>query len=195
MSNGEMAGTETQMLKGDTPDVRRTNDAMQQGQVRDNGEVGQTRATGGGKAGGYSDRNGMEGEAQLRGVQSEKAPADAAIAAQTMLAEKTAQKVAEAKMLFIKADGLKDVAKLMAQSAQALREGRNRDAAGLHQRVIRQLQEMKGGVTSSEVVTQNVGSSGSGDASKLRGGNEGEAPAAYKGMVADYFRVLGKEQK
>jgi hypothetical protein len=195
MSNGEMAGTETQMLKGDTPDVRRTNDAMQQGQVRDNGEVGQTRATGGGKAGGYSDRNGMEGEAQLRGVQSEKAPADAAVAAQAMLAEKTAQKVAEAKMLFIKADGLKDVAKLMAQSAQALREGRNRDAAGLHQRVIRQLQEMKGGVTSSEVVTQNVGSSGSGDASKLRGGNEGEAPAAYKGMVAEYFRVLGKEQK
>jgi hypothetical protein len=35
MSDGEMAGTETHMLKGDTPDARRTNDAMQQGQVRD----------------------------------------------------------------------------------------------------------------------------------------------------------------
>lgn len=194
MSNGEMAGTETQMLKGDTPDARRTNDAMQQGQVRDNGEVGLTRATGGGKAGGYSDRNGMEGEAQLRGVQADKATSDAAAVAQSMLAEKTAQKVAESKMLFIKSDGLKDVAKLMAQSAQALREGRNKDAAGLHQRVVRQLQELKGGVSSSEVVAQNVGSGSSNEQSKVRGGNEGEAPAAYKGMVAEYFRVLGKEQ-
>lgn len=194
MSNGEMAGTETQMAKGDTPDVRRTNDAMQQGQVRDNGEVGQTRATGGGKAGGYSDRNGMEGEAQLRGVQAQKAPSDAAAVAQAMLAEKTAQKVAEAKMLFIKSDGLKDVAKLMAESAQALKEGRNKDAEGLHQRVVRQLQELKGGVSSSEIVTHNVGSSTTAEQSKLRGGNEGEAPAAYKGMVADYFRVLGKDQ-
>jgi hypothetical protein len=193
MSNGEMAGTETQMAKGDTPDVRRTNDAMQQGQVRDNGEVGKTRATGGGKAGGFSDRTGMEGEAQLRSVQSDKVSADAAAVKQSILAEKTAQKVAEAKMLFIKADGLRDVARLMAESAQALKEGRNRDAAGIHQRVLQNLRELKGGVTSSEIVTQGVGSARE-NQSKIRGGNEGEAPAAYKGMVAEYFRALGKEQ-
>jgi hypothetical protein len=193
MSDGEMAGTETQLLKGDTPDARRTNDAMQQGQVRDNGEVGQTRATGGGKAGGFSDRNGMEGNAPVRSVQSDKKPADALAVQQAMLAEKTAQKTAEAAMLYIKSDGLREVSKVMAQAAQALKEGRGQDATALHQRVVRQLRELKGGVQGNEVVAR-ASAAGKGEERKLQGGNEGEAPAAYKAMVADYFKALGQEK-
>jgi hypothetical protein len=193
MSDGEMAGTETQMLKGDTPDARRTNDAMQQGQVRDNGEVGQTRATGGGKAGGFSDRNGMEGNAPVRTVQADKKPADALAVQQAMLAEKTAQKTAEAAMLYIKSDGLREVSKVMSQAAQALKEGRGQDATALHQRVVRQLKELKGGVQGNEVVVR-ASAAGQGEERKLQGGNEGEAPAAYKAMVADYFKALGQEK-
>jgi hypothetical protein len=193
MSDGEMAGTETQMLKGDTPDARRTNDGMQQGQVRDNGEVGQTRATGGGKAGGFSDRNGMEGNAPVRSVQSDKKSADALAVQQAMLAEKTAQKTAEAAMLYIKSDGLREVSKVMAQAAQALKEGRGQDATALHQRVVRQLRELKGGVQGNEVVAR-ASAAGKGEERKLQGGNEGEAPAAYKAMVADYFKALGQEK-
>jgi hypothetical protein len=193
MSDGEMAGTETQMLKGDTPDARRTNDGMQQGQVRDNGEVGQTRATGGGKAGGFSDRNGMEGNAPVRAVQSDKKPADALAVQQAMLAEKTAQKTAEAAMLYIKSDGLREVAKVMAQAAQALKEGRGQDATSLHQRVVRQLKELQGGVQGNEVLAR-ASASGKSEERKLQGGNEGDAPAAYKAMVADYFKALGQEK-
>jgi hypothetical protein len=193
MSDGEMAGTETQMLKGDTPDARRTNDAMQQGQVRDNGEVGQTRATGGGKAGGFSDRNGMEGNAPVRAVQSDKKAADAAAVQQAMLAEKTAQMTAEAAMLYIKSDGLREVSKIMAQAAQALKEGRGQDATSLHQRVVRQLKELKGGVQGNEVVVR-ASAAGRGEERQLQGGNEGDAPSAYKAMVADYFKALGQEK-
>jgi hypothetical protein len=193
MSDGEMAGTETQMLKGDTPEARRTNDAMQQGQVRDNGEVGQTRATGGGKAGGFSDRNGMEGNAPVRAVQADKKPADALAVQQAMLAEKTAQKTAEAAMLYLKSDGLREVSKVMLQAAQALKEGRGQDATALHQRVVRQLKELKGGVQGNEVVVR-ASASGKGEDRKLQGGNEGEAPAAYKALVADYFKALGQEK-
>jgi hypothetical protein len=192
MSDGEMAATETQMLKGDTPDARRTNDAMQQGQVRDNGEIGQTRATGGGKAGGFSDRNGMEGDAPVRGVQSDKKPADALAVEQAVLAEKTALKTAEASMLYLKSDGLKEVSKLMADAARAMKEGRGGDASSLHQRVIRQLQELKGGVASSEVVARNVSAAATSEERKAKGGDEGAAPAAYKAMVADYFRALNE---
>jgi hypothetical protein len=192
MSDGEMAATETQMLKGDTPDARRTNDAMQQGQVRDNGEIGQTRATGGGKAGGFSDRNGMEGDAPVRGVQSDKKPADALAVEQAVLAEKTALKTAEASMLYLKSDGLKEVSKLMADAARAMKEGRGGDASSLHQRVIRQLQELKGGVASSEVVARNVSAAAPSEERKTKGGDEGAAPAAYKAMVADYFRALNE---
>ncbi|MEK0445556.1 MAG: hypothetical protein RLZZ399_877 [Verrucomicrobiota bacterium] len=194
MSDGEMAGTETQMLKGDTPDVRRTKDAMQQGQVRDNGEVGQVRATGGGKAGGFSDRNGMEGNAPVRAVQSDKKPADKLAVEQAILAEKTATKVAEANMLYVKSDGLREVSKLMAQSAQALKEGRGKDAAALHERVIRRLAELKGGVASSEVVSRATGESARVEERRSMSGNEGDAPAAYKGLVSDYFRVLAEEK-
>ena len=62
----EMVGYRASSLEGTTPDVRRTSDPMQQGQVKDDGGINSTRATGGGKAGGFSDRNGMDGNAPLR---------------------------------------------------------------------------------------------------------------------------------
>jgi hypothetical protein len=182
-------------LEGDTPDVRRTNDPLQQGQVKDNGGIGKTRATGGGKAGGFSDRQGMEGNAPLRAV---KAPAvevkDALAVKQMMLAEKTAKTTAQASLLYIRNDGLGQVAKLMEESAQALKDGRVADAVSLHQKIIGRLRELKSGVSAGEVVSFSSQDGARAGDKQLLGGSEGEAPAQYKTQVADYFRSLVEEK-
>ena len=72
MSNGEMNGDTTQTLEGDKADVRRTNDGFQAGHVKDDGKTGETRATGGGKSGGFSDRQGMEGNGPVRAVNAQE---------------------------------------------------------------------------------------------------------------------------
>jgi hypothetical protein len=195
MSDGEMAGDTASNLEGDTPDARRTKDPLQQGQVKDNGGIGKTRATGGGKAGGFSDRQGMEGNAPLRAV---KAPAiqvqDALAVKQMMLAEKTAKTTAQANLLYIRNDGLGQVAKMMEESAQALKDGRIADAASLHQKIIGRLRELKNGVSAGQVVSFSSQDGSRGGDKQLLGGSEGEAPAQYKAQVADYFRSLVEEK-
>ena len=195
MSDGEMAGDKANNLKGDTPEARRTKDPLQQGQVQDDGGIGKTRATGGGKAGGFSDRNGMEGNAPVRAV---KAPAqlaaDAAAVKQALLQEKTAKTVAQANLLYLRGDGLRQVAALMSQNEQALREGRMKDAQGIHQRIIGRLKELKSGMGTGEVIALGGGDAGRTQEKQLLGGSEGEAPEQYKEMVSDYFRSLVEEK-
>ncbi len=194
-SDGEMAGNEASNLKGDTPDARRTKDPMQQGQVKDDGGIGSTKATGGGKAGGFSDRNGMDGDAPVRAVKAPKTETQNAKAVQqALLAEKTAKQAAQAKLLYLKnGEGLQQVAQLMDDSAVAMKEGRMKDAQSLHQRVIRRLQELKSGAAGSEVMSVSTGDA-TGRDKQLLGGNEGEAPAQYKDQVADYYRSLVEEK-
>lgn len=195
MSDGEMAGDAATNLEGDTPEVRRTTDPLQQGQVKDDGGIGQTRATGGGKAGGFSDRQGMDGNAPLRAV---KAPptraADALTVKQALLSEKTSKTVAEANLLYLRSDPLAQVARLMDESEQAMRDGRMRDAASLHQRIVGRLREIKSGVAADDVLSFATGDGARAADKQLLGGSEGEAPAAYKEMVADYFRALVEEK-
>jgi hypothetical protein len=168
---------------------------MQQGQVEDDGGIAKTRATGGGKAGGFSDRQGMEGNAPLRATKAAARPTDAAAAAQAQLAEKTAKKVAEANLLYIRGgEQLSGVAKLMDQNATAIREGRMKDAAGIHQRIIGRLKEIKGGVASGDVLTFVATDGARSQEKQLLGGQEGEPPAQYKDQVADYFRALVEEK-
>jgi hypothetical protein len=195
MSDGEMAGDTASNLEGDTPDARRTKDPLQQGQVKDNGGIGKTRATGGGKAGGFSDRNGMEGNAPLRAVKAPNTEVKDALAVkQMLLAEKTAKTTAQASLLYIRNDGLAQVAKLMDESAQALKDGRIADAASLHQKIIGRLRELKNGVSSGEVISV-AGQDGTRAGDKqLLGGSEGDAPPQYKDQVADYFRSLVEEK-
>ena len=196
MSDGEMAGSEASNLKGDTPDARRTKDPLQQGQVKDEGGIGKTRATGGGKAGGFSDRNGMDGDAPVRAVNAPKTEvANANAVKQALLAEKTSKQAAQAKLLYLKnGDGLQQVAQLMSESATAMKEGRMKDAQSLHQQVLGRLREIKSGVATSEVMSVSTGDAGRGQDKQLLGGNEGEAPAQYKDQVADYFRSLVEDK-
>ncbi len=195
MSDGEMAGQEASNLKGDTPDARRTKDPMQQGQVKDEGGIGKTKATGGGKAGGFSDRNGMDGDAPVRAVKAPKTEVQNANAVkQAILAQKTSKKAAQASLLYLKGDGLQQVSQLMNDSAQAMKEGRMKDAQGIHQKIIGRLREIQNGVAGNEVVSVSTGGAAAGQDKQLLGGNEGDAPPQYREQVADYFRSLVEDK-
>ena len=78
---------------------------------------------------------------------------NAAAVQQALLAEKTAKTVAQASLLYIHSDGLSQVAKLMDESATAMKEGRMKDAQSLHQKIIGRLKDIKSGVNSGEVVS------------------------------------------
>ncbi|MDD5350093.1 MAG: hypothetical protein PHQ12_07765 [Chthoniobacteraceae bacterium] len=191
MSNGEMVGDTASNLEGTTPDTRRTNDPMQQGQIKDNGGIQQARATGGGKAGGFSDRNGMDGNAPVRPSNAPRmAAADALAVQQALLSEKTSKTYSQATLLYLRAGGLPGVARLMDQSQAALKEGRLDDFRSLHQKIVTQLREVQGGVLPGNVMTLSSGDAPRAQEKRLLGGDEGEAPPAYQKAVEEYYRTL-----
>jgi hypothetical protein len=94
----------------------------------------------------------------------------------------------------MRSDGLAQVARLMDENQLALKEGRMRDSQGLHQKIIGRLREIKSGVANGEVISFSSNESARIQDKQLLGGNEGDAPAQYKEMVADYFRALVEEK-
>ena len=191
MSNGEMVGETASNLEGSTPKTRRTNDPMQQGHINDDGGIQEARATGGGKAGGFSDRNGMDGNAPLRASNAPRmAAADALAVKQALLAEKTSKTYGQASLLFLRTKGLDQAARLMDQSQTALKENRMEDFRALHQKIVAELNEVKGGILPGNVVRLGTGDTSRLTDKQLLGGDEGQAPAAYQKAVADYYRSL-----
>lgn len=191
MSNGEMVGDTASNLEGSPTKTRRTNDPMQQGHIKDDGGIQQARATGGGKAGGFSDRNGMDGNAPLRASNAPRmGAADALAVKQALLAEKTSKIYGQASLLFLRAKGLPQAARLMDQSQTALKENRMDDFRALHQQIVTELSEVKGGILPGNVVRLGSGDAARFQDKQLLGGDEGQAPATYKKAVADYYRSL-----
>lgn len=191
MTSGEMVGDTASTLEGSTPDARRTNDPMQQGQVKDDGGIQQARATGGGKAGGFSDRTGMDGNAPVRPSNAPRMSSNDALAVQqALLAEKTAKTYGNANLLYLRARGLPDVARLMEESQQALAENRIDDFRSLHQRIVGRLNEVKGAIVPGEVLSITGDSKRPYSDKQLLGGDEGQAPPAYQRAVSDYYRAL-----
>ena len=196
MSTGEMVGDRASNLEGSKPETRRTNDPMQQGQVKDDGGIGQTRATGGGKAGGFSDRNGMDGNAPLRASNAPRmTTSDALAVQQALLAEKTSKTYGQASLLYLRAKGLADAARLMDQSQTALKQGRVKDFKNLHQKIVARLNEVRGEVKSGETFSLPGNTGARPEEKQLMGGDEGEAPERYKKQVGDYYRSLNEETK
>ena len=195
MSDGEMVGDRASNLEGTTPDVRRTGDPMQQGQVKDDGGINSTRATGGGKAGGFSDRNGMDGNAPLRSAKAPSMPANDALAVkQALLAEKTSKQYAQASLLYLHANGLADVPRLMEESQAALKDGRIEDFNRLHRQIVGQLHAVQGSLQSGATLMLPPKESPAAGDKQLLGGDEGQAPEAYKKQVSDYYRSLTEGQ-
>lgn len=195
MSTGEMVADRASNLEGTQADARRTKDPLQQGQIQDDGGGNPVKATGGGKIGGFSDRQGMDGNAPLRGTNAPRQLTNNALATeQALLAEKTSQTCAKASLLYLRTDGMTDVVRLMEESQQALKDGRLRDYTSLHHRIVRRLDEVKGGINTGDVVklpSQSRESVRLTD-KQLLGGSEGEVPVQYKDMVGEYFRALNE---
>lgn len=193
MSDGEMAGDTTSNLEGSEVDVRRTKDQQQKGMVKDGGGSSETKATGGGKAGAFGDRRGMDGNGPVRESNAPRQLANNAMAVQqALLSEKTSKMYAQAKLLFLKANGMQDVVRLMDESQQALQQGRMRDFEGLHRKIVAQLNVVKGQLRGSSVVTLGGNDGGRVIERQLAGGDEGAVPMQYKDMVADYYRSLSE---
>jgi len=193
MSNGEMVGDSASRLEGRTPEVRRSNDPLQQGHVSDSGDINHDMATGGGKSGGLSDRAGMEGNAPLRQVNAPRAlAADALAVEQAMLAEKTARTYATASLLYLKSGRLADTARLMEESRRALRENRIEDFRSLHQKIVASLQAVGGDLKGGNIIDLSTGRKASPGGLSPVGADEGQAPARYRDEVADYYRSLSK---
>ena len=190
-SNGEMAGDTSKNLEGSEIDARRTKDAMQKGQVKDEDGPSEAKATGGGKAGAFSDRQGMDGNAPLRASSAPRQKTTDALAVeQAMLKEKAAKTKAQATLLFLRANGLDDVVQLMDDSSQALKDGRLRDFNGLHQKIVQRLTAIKGNVAGGTVVTLPTGEAARVADKQMAAGDEGAVPAQYKDAMADYYRSL-----
>ena len=193
MSNGEMVGDRASNLEGTKPDVRRTSDPMQQGQVKDDGGISSTRATGGGKAGGFSDRNGMDGNAPLRSTKAPSMPATDALAVkQALLAEKTSKQYAQASLLYLRANVLADIPRLMEESQAALKGGRLDDFNRIHKQIIGQLHAARGEIQSGGVLALPASEQRPSSSKQVLSGDEGQAPDAYKKQVADYYRSLAE---
>lgn len=191
MSSGEMVGDTASNLEGSPTKTRRTNDPMQRGHIQDDGGIQQARATGGSKAGGFSDRNGMDGNAPLRAANAPRmAASDALAVKQALLAEKTAKIYGQAHLLFLRTGGLNQAARLMEESQAALKENRLGDFRALHQKIVVELNDVKGGILPGNVVRIGTGDRSRFTDKTLLGGDEGEAPAAYRKAVSDYYRSL-----
>ena len=192
-SNGEMVGKTADDLEGRAAKVRRTDDPMQSGNVDDpSGKAADAKATGGGKASGFSQREGMDGDAPLRASRAPHQAAENALAAaQAQLAQKTSRQAAQASLLFLRADRLQAVAGLMQESQAALSEGRVADFEGLHRKIMTQLRDAQGQLATGQPARSlATGERPRTDERQSLGGGEGEAPAAYKERVADYYRSL-----
>ena len=191
MSSGEMVNQRADHLKGSSTDARRTNDPMQQGQVQDDGPPADAKATGGGKAGGVSQRAGMTGEAPLRPVNTPNQILNNALAAeQALLAQQTAKSYATARLFYLRTGAMPEVARLMDESREALKSGRLADYEALHRRIVASLRQLGEGASTEAVkVLGGTGSRFVGE-KRLPGGADVAVPAGYQQPVDDYFRSL-----
>ena len=191
MSSGEMVNQRADNLEGSSIDARRTNDPLQSGQVQDDGPPADAKATGGGKAGGVSQREGMSGEAPLRPVNTpDQMLNDALAAEQALLARQTAKSYATARLFYLRTGPMPEVARLMDESREALKSGRLAEYQALHRRIVAGLRELGEGASTNDITvfrgteTRFVGEK------RLPGGADDSVPPGFQQPVDDYYRSL-----
>ena len=190
MSSGEMVNGRADNLEGRKPDARRTNDPLQQGAVADDGGPADARATGGGKASGSSQREGMGGEAPVRPSQAPRMTTPDALAAeQAILARQTARGYATARLFYLRTGPLPEVAQLMDASRDALKAGHLEDFQSLHRRIVGKLQGLESG-TERETITLHSGGAAAMSDKRLLGGEDFKVPAGFEADASAYFKSL-----
>lgn len=191
MSSGEMVNESADRLEGSATKARRTNDPLQQGQIKDDGPAADAKATGGGKAGGISQREGMTGSAPQRPVAMPRQAANDALAVeQALLSQQAAKSYATARLFYLQTGPMPEVAKLMDESRDALKAGRLEEFEALHRKIVAKLNELRGGGASEDVTVLETGGSRMVGEKRVPGGSEGEVPGGYREEVEDYYRAL-----
>ncbi len=116
---------------------------------------------------------------------------DALAVKQALLAEKTSKHYAQASLLYLRANGMADVARLMDES-QAGAQGRaGQGFRSVAQENRREAQRSAKAKSIRAMTSCCPRTSGAGAGEKqLLGGDEGTAPERYKKQVADYYRSL-----
>lgn len=190
MSSGEMVNQRADHLEGSSIDARRTNDPLQKGQVQDDGAPADAKATGGGKAGGASQRLGMTGEAPLRSVNApDQVLNDALAAEQALLSQQAAKSYATARLFYLRTGPMPEVAKLMDESREALKAGRLAEYEALHRRIVASLRKLGEGGSTTDVKALEGGGRVVGE-KRIPGGADVAVPAGFQQPVDDYFRAL-----
>jgi len=191
MSSGEMVNQRADKLEGSSIDARRTNDPMQKGRVQDDGPPSDAKATGGGKAGGASQRAGMTGEAPLRSVNApDQILNDALAAEQALLAQQTAKSYATARLFYLRTGTMPEVVRLMDESREALAAGRLAEYQALHRRIVAGLREIGESSSTDDVKVFGGEKSRFVGEKRLPGGADVAVPAGFQQPVDDYFRSL-----
>jgi hypothetical protein len=193
MSSGEMVNQRADKLEGSSTDARRTNDPLQKGQVQDDGPPADAKATGGGKAGGASQREGMTGEAPLRPVNAPSHTLNDALAAeQALLAQQSAKSYATARLFYLRTGTLPEVTRLMDESRAALKAGRLADYEALHRRIVAHLTKLGEGGAGAGVKTLEGGGQRTVGDKRLPGGVDTQVPPGFQQPVDDYYRSLNQ---
>lgn len=191
MSSGEMVNQRADQLEGSASEARRTNDPLQKGQVQDDGPPADAKATGGGKAGGVSQREGMTGEGPLRPVNAPGHTLNDALAAeQALLAQQSAKSYATARLFYLRTGAMPEVTRLMDESRAALKAGRLADYEALHRRIVAHLKDMGEGGASTGVKTLGGGGTRMVGDKRLPGGVDTQVPPGFQQPVDDYYRSL-----
>ncbi len=186
-SSGELVGDTIKALEGAEVDARRTQDAFQAGQLKEE-EPGfmDTKATGGGKMAGTSDREGMSGTSPPRNE-----------LAYRKLAGKHEQLKQSVETVYSKAKLLRlptgELDRAVLELETASRRLDERDLAGFaqhQQKVVKALRQTKAGLAGKAVT---IGPSGGSSQADAEAGATGEpVPVQYENDVAQYMRQIAQ---
>ena len=111
-----------------------------------------------------------------------------------VVAEKIYGLVMLTRALHVECEGLRVARIEMERVGQALKEGRLGDAVSGHARAMQELRGFLTGGARSGTTQGELGGALRPDQRRTMGGVEGEAPAAYKSMVVEYFRSLSESK-
>ncbi len=188
MSDGETAAGSGKVNDGDENiDKRMTQDSSQSGQVQEDGHS-KAKATGGGKGSGYGDELGMAGSGPRR---DSKITQGSELGLQAMLKRNAQALYARSELSHVRTGSLDEAIRWMQQAEDAIAKGYPIQQVREFQRnaviALKKSQTELSGAVMTASETGNLMAPGIDD--QIAGARD-EAPAAYRELVAEYFKSL-----
>ncbi|MEI8233265.1 MAG: hypothetical protein WCH57_01115 [Verrucomicrobiota bacterium] len=190
-SNGETAAGAGKINKGDDNiEKRMTQDSAQSGEMGkiDDSEA-KAMATGGGKLSGTADDYGMSGQGPRRDAKNQSG---SILGEQALLRKRAESIYGQASLQHVRTGSLDTAIRHMREAEEAIREARPiQEIREFRQQATDALRKTKAelsGGTGSDAIDSTGGTSRA--ASDRMAGVVDEAPAAYQGMVSEYYKAI-----